>query len=99
MKNDAFDGDWIKYPTAEHPRLASKITSATLIVKLNSKNDVREEGLFHPAEIQWITNPDGTLHTHRDPSWVSCYYALTLTEYLNKEILSETVPMDPETCR
>ena len=99
LKNDAYNGKQIKYPSTEHPRFSIKITSATLIVKLHSKNDVRTEGLFHPAKIQWLTNPDGTLHTYRDLSWVSCYYALTLTESLNKGILSQTVPMDPETCR
>ena len=99
MKNDAYEGEWIKYPSIEHPRFASKITSATLIVKFNSKNDVCAEELFYPVEIQWLTDPDGTLHTHRDPSWLSCYYALTLTESLNKGILSETIPMDPESYR
>ena len=99
MKNDAHDGQWTRYPSTEHPRFGSKITSACVIVKLNSKNDIRTEGIFHSAEIHWVINPDGTPYTHRDPSWVSCYHALTMTESLNKGIFPKIVPMDPETCR
>ena len=98
-KIDAHNREWIKYPTTEHSRFGSKITSASLIVKLNSKNDIRVKGIFHPAKINWVTNPDGTLHTHRDTSWVSCYHALIMTKSLNKGILPEIVPMDPEVCR
>ena len=99
MKIDAHVGEWIKYPTAKHPRFGSKITLTSLIVKLNSKNDFRAEGIFHLVEVHWVTNPDGTLHTHRDTSWVSCYHALIMIESLNKGILPEIVPMDPEVCR
>jgi len=30
LKNDAYDGEWIKYPSTEHLKFATKITSATL---------------------------------------------------------------------
>ena len=99
LKIDAHDREWIKYPTTKHPRFGSMITSASLIVKLNSKNDIRVEGIFHPVEINWVTNPDSTLHTHRDISWVSCYHAVTMIESLNKGILTEIIPMDPKVCR
>ena len=86
MKNDAYEGEWIKYPNTEHPRFGCNITSACLVAKLNSKNDICVEGIPHPAEIFLVTNPNGTLHTHMDTSWVSCYHALTMTESLNKGI-------------
>ena len=99
LKNDAHEGEWIKYPKVEHPRFGCKITSAYLVAKLNSKNDIRAEGIFHTAEIHWVTNLDGTLHTHMDTSWVSCHHALTMTESLNKGILFEIVTIDPEVCK
>ena len=34
-----------------------------------------------------------------DTSWVSCHHALTMTESLNKGILSEIVTIDPEVCK
>ena len=64
MKNDAHEGKWIQYLKTEHPRFGCKITSACLMAKLNSKNDIRAKRVFHPTEIHWVTNPDGTLHTH-----------------------------------
>ena len=70
-----------------------------LIAKLNSKNDIRAEGIFHPSEMHWVTNPDDTLHSHMDTSWVSCHQALTKAESLNKRILSEIVPNDSKVCR
>ena len=51
LKNYAHEGEWIKYPKAEHPRFGCKITSMCLVAKLNSKNDIRAEGIFHPAEM------------------------------------------------
>ena len=51
LKNGAHDGEWIKYPTTEHLRFGHKVTSACLIAKLNSKNDVRAEGVFHPTKM------------------------------------------------
>ena len=69
------------------------------MAKLNSKNDIRVEGVFHPTEIHWFTNPDGTLHTHMDTSWVSCHHALIMTKSVNKGILSEIVPIDLEVYR
>ena len=99
LKNDAYDGDWIKYPITEHPRFGHKITSTCYIAKLNSKNDIRAEGIFHPAKMHWVSNLGDTLHTHMDTSWVSCHHALTMTESLNKGILFEIVPTDLEVCR
>ena len=49
--------------------------------------------------MHWVTNSDETLHSHMDTSWVSCYQALTKAKSLNKGILSEIVPIDPEVCR
>ena len=89
----------IKYPKAEHPRFGCKITSACLVAKFNSKNDNRTEGILHPTKIHWVTNSDGTLHTHMDVSWVSCYHALTMTESLNTGILSKIVPADVDIYR
>ena len=99
LKNDAHEGEWIKYPTTEHPRFGCQITSTCLVAKLNSKNDIHVEGILHLAEIHWVTNPNGTLHTHMDTSWVSCYHALTMTESLNKGILSKIVPTNLEVSR
>ena len=42
--------------------------------------------------MYWVTNSDGTLHTHLDVSWVSCYHALTMAESLNKGIFPEIIP-------
>ena len=49
--------------------------------------------------MHWVTNPNDTLHSHMDTSWVSCYQALTKTESLNKGILSETIPSTPKVYR
>ena len=87
------------YPTTKHPRFGCQITLACLVAKLNSKNDILAEGILHPIEIHWVTNLDGTLHTYMDTFWVSCYHALTMTKSLNKGILFEIVPSDPEVCR
>ena len=40
LKNDAYNGDWKKYPLIVHPRFGHKITIGCLIAKLNSKNDI-----------------------------------------------------------
>ena len=68
LKNDAYDGEWIKYPKTEHPKFGQKVTSACLVAKLNSKNNIRAQGIFHPIEMYWVTNSDGPLHTHLDVS-------------------------------
>ena len=99
LKNDAHDGEWMKYPKTKHPRFGHKVTSACLVAKLNSKNNIRAKGIFHPAEMHWVTNLDGTLHTHLDVSWVSYYHALTMAESLNKRILLEIIPTDPDVYR
>ena len=49
--------------------------------------------------MHWVTNPNDTLYSHMDTSWVSCYQALTKAESLNKGTLSETRPSTLETCR
>ena len=41
----------------------------------------------------------GTLHKHKDVSWVSCHHTLTMIESLNKGILFEIIPTDLEVCR
>ena len=68
LKNDAHDGEWIKYPKIEHPKFGHKVTSAYLVAKLHSKNNIRAQEIFHPVEMYWVTNSDGTLHTHLDVS-------------------------------
>ena len=92
LKNDAHDGEWVKYHKIEHPRFGHKVTSACLVTKLHSKNNIRAQGIFHPAEMYQVTNSDGTLHTHLDVSGVSCYHALTMAESLNKGIFPEIIP-------
>ena len=92
LKNDAHDGEWIKYPKTEHSKFGHKVTSACLIAKLHSKNNIWAQGIFHPAEMYWVTNSDRSLHTHLDISWVSCYHALTMAESLNKGIFPEIIP-------
>ena len=37
-----------------------------MIAKLNSKKDIQVEGISHPPEIYWLTNPDDSLHLHMD---------------------------------
>ena len=64
-----------------------------LIAKLNSKNDIWAEGIFHPLEIHWVTKPKDTLHSHIDTSWISCHQALTKAKSFNKGILSEIVQL------
>ena len=71
MKNDAYDGEWIKYPKLEHLKFGHKVTSACLVAKLYSKNNIQAQGIFHLVEMYWITNSDGTLYTHLNVSWVS----------------------------
>ena len=51
LKNDAHDGEWIKYPKTEHPKFSHKVTSACLVAKLHYKNNIRAQGIFHPAEM------------------------------------------------
>ena len=99
LKNDAHDGEWIKYPKTEHPKFSHKVTSACLVAKLHSKNNIRAQGIFHPVEMYWVTNSDGSLHTHLDVSWVSCYHALTMAESLNKGIFPEIIPTGPNVCK
>ena len=99
LKNDAHGGEWIKYPIILHPRFGHKVTSTCLVAKLNSKNDICAEGIFHPTKMHWVTNLDVTLHTHWDVSWVSCFHALTMTESLNKGIFPEIIPTYPDVCR
>ena len=86
------NGEWIKYPKTEHPKFGHKVTSTCLVAKLHSKNNIQAQGIFHPAEMYWITNSDGTLQTHLDVSWVSCYHALTMAESLNKGIFPKIIP-------
>ena len=88
-KNSKEVAEWVKYHKIEHPRFGHKVTSACLVVKLHSKNNIRAQGIFHHTEMYWVTNSDGSLHTHLDVSWVSCYHALTMTESLNKGIFPE----------
>ena len=92
MKNDAHNGEWIRYPKTEYPKFGHKVTSACLVAKFNSKNNIRAQGILHPTEMYWITNSDGSLHTHLDVSWVSCYHALTLAKSFNKGIFPEIIP-------
>ena len=75
MKNDAHNGDWKKYPITEHPRFGHKITTGSMIDKLNSKKDIHVEGIFHPPEIRWLTNPNESLHLHMDTTW-ACFKML-----------------------
>ena len=49
--------------------------------------------------MYWVTNSDGTLHTHSDVSWISCHYSLTMAESLNKGILPDIVPTGPYVCK
>ena len=49
--------------------------------------------------MYWVTNSDGTLHTHLDISWVSCYHSLTMAESLNKGILPKIIPTDQDVCK
>ena len=51
LKNDAHNGDWKKYPITVHPRFGHKTTTGCLIAKLNSKNDIQAEEIFHPLEM------------------------------------------------
>ena len=61
-----------------------------LIAKLNSKNDIWAEGIFHPLEIHWVTKPKDTLYLHIDTSWISCH---TKAQSFNKGILSKIVQL------
>ena len=99
LKNDAHDGQWSKYHKADHPRFGQKITSACIVAKLNSKNNVQAEGIVHPPDVHWVTNADGTIHRHTDVSWISCHYSLSMAESLNQGIFPEIVPADPDVCR
>ena len=99
MKNDAHNSEWVKYHKIEHPRFGHKVTSTCLVAKLHFKNNIRAQGIFHPAEMYWVTNSDGTLHTHLDVSWVSCYYSLTMAESLNNGIFLEIIPTGPDVCK
>ena len=99
LKNDAHNGDWKKYPITEHQRFCHKITTGSMIAKLNSKKDIRVEGIFHPSEMHQVTNPDDTLHLHMDTTQACCQNALTKTESLNMGTLSETGPSTLEAYR
>ena len=99
LKNDAYNGDWKKYLITEHPRFGHKIIIGCIIAKLNSKKDIRVEGIFHPSEMHQVTNPYDTLHLHMDTTWASCHHALTKVESLNKGTLSETGPSTLEAYR
>ena len=80
LKNDAHNGDWKQYTTVVHLRFGHKITAGSMIVKLNSKNDVQAEGIFHPPEVHWLTYLNNSLHVHVDPSWSCCQKALRWIE-------------------
>ena len=99
MKNDAHDGEWIKYLKSEYLKFGHKVTSVCLVAKLHSKNNIQAQGIFHLAEMYWVTNSDGTLYTHLDISWVSCYHAFTMAESLNKRIFPDIIPTDPDVCK
>ena len=79
----------------EHPRFGHKITTICLIAKLNSKKNIWAEGIFHPSEMHWVTNPNDTLHLHMNTFWISCHHAFTKAESLNKGTLSKTRPSIP----
>ena len=96
LKNDAHNGDWKKYPITEHPRFGLKITTWSMIAKLNSKKEIWAKGILHPPEIHWLTNPNDSLHLHMDTTWACCQNALTKTKSLNMGILSETGPSTPK---
>ena len=49
--------------------------------------------------MHWVTNPDDTLHLHKDTTWASCQHALIRVESLNKGTLSETRPSTPKSYR
>ena len=49
--------------------------------------------------MYWVTNSDGSLHTHLDVSLVSCYHALTMAESLNKGIFLEIIPTSLDVCK
>ena len=72
LKNDAHDVDWKRYPIIEHPRFGYKNTTRSMIAKLNSKKEIRVEGIFHPPEIHWLTNPNDSLHLRMDTTWACC---------------------------
>lgn len=72
LKNDVHNGDWKQYTTEVHPRFGHRITAGSMIVKFNSKNDVQAEGIFHPLEVLWLTNPNNSLLVHVDPSRSCC---------------------------
>ena len=63
-----------------------------MIVKLNSKNDVQAEGIFHQPEVHWLTNPNNSLHVHVDPSWSCWHKALRWIETLNTGIENPNEP-------
>ena len=67
-----------------------------MIAKLNSKKDIQVEGISHPPEIHWLTNPDDSLHLHMDTTWACCQNALRMTESLNMGTLSKIGPGTPE---
>ena len=79
LKNDSHNEDWKKYPVTEHPRFGHKITTGCMVANLNSKKDIRAEGIFHSSEMHWVTNPDDTLQLHMDITRASCHHALTKT--------------------
>jgi len=96
LKNDAHNGDWKKYPITEHSRFGHKITTGSMIAKLNSKKEIRVEGIFHPPKIHWLTNLNDSIHLHMDTIWACCLNTLTKRKSLNMGTLSETGPSTPE---
>ena len=67
-----------------------------MISKLNSKKEIRAEGIFHPPKIHWLTNPNDSIHLHMDTIWACCLNTLTKTKSHNKGTLSETGPSTPK---
>ena len=79
------EGDWKKYLVTKYPRFGHKITTGCIIVKLNSKKDIRAKGIFHLSEMHWVTNPNDTVHLHMDTTWASCHNALQRQNPLIRE--------------
>ena len=56
LKNDAHDGECIKYHKIKHPIFGHKVTSACLVAKLHSKNNIQAQGIFHLCDALIPTN-------------------------------------------
>ena len=50
------------------------IIAGSMIVKLNSKNNVQAKGIFHPLEVHWLANPNNSLYVHVDPGKIKEKY-------------------------